>query len=312
MVELRDVWVFVKAAELRSLSAAAAALRLPKSTASRSLARLEEGLGVALLRRDRRRLALTEPGALFHRHALRILGEVERAETVLSHARGVPRGLLRVTAPFTLGRAFLAPLLPEFLERHPEIRVSLELASRGVDLLGSEVDVAIRVGPLEDSRLRARKLGFAELWLCASPGYLKRHPAPTAPAELEQHEVLDASGTDGPRLWSLVGPSGAVNVRVMPRLEVNDASVLRVAALAGTGLAWIPDFLCHADLGAGRLLRVLPDWSRDTPEIHAVFPGGRALTPKVRAFVEFLGERLRIRALEDATARSDVLGDLVG
>ncbi len=312
MVELRDVWVFVKAAELRSLSAAATALRLPKSTASRSLARLEETLGVVLLRRDRRRLALTEPGALFHGHALQILGEVERAETVLSHARGVPRGLLRVTAPFTLGRAFVAPLLPEFLERHPEIRISLELASRGVDLLGSEVDVAIRVGPLEDSRLRARKLGIAELWLCASPAYLERHPAPLAPPDLEQHEVLDASGSDGSRLWSLVGPAGAVNVRVVPRLEVNDASVLRVAALAGMGLAWIPDFLCHADLAAGRLRRVLPDWSRDTPEIHAVFPGGRALTPKVSAFVEFLGERLRIHALEDSTVRAEVLGVRVG
>ncbi|HVP29300.1 MAG TPA: LysR family transcriptional regulator [Myxococcota bacterium] len=298
MLDLKDLRIFLKVAELGSLSGAASALRVPKSTASRALARLEERVGSPLLRRSARRLGPTETGVLLQRHALRILGEVELAETAVSRVRGAPRGLLRVTAPFTFGRAFVAPLLPEFLARHPEIRVALELTPGGVEPVGSEVDVAVRLGPLDGSSLRARKLGRATLWLCASPRYLAGRKAPRQATDLEDHDVLDWSGPDGERGWTLFGPDRAETVRVTPRLTVNDASVLRVAALAGTGVAWLPDFLCHADLEAGRLRRLLPGWRRDEPEIHALFPGGRALSPKVRAFVDFLVERLEIRALE--------------
>jgi DNA-binding transcriptional LysR family regulator len=311
-LELKDLQIFVRAAELQSLSAAAVALRVPKSTASRSLLRLEERLGAALLRRTNRRLVLTETGLLLHRHALRILGEVEQAETAVSLVRGAPRGLLRVTAPLTFGRAFVAPLLPEFLDSHPEIRMALELTPGGVDPVGSDADVAIRVGPLADSQLRARKLGRAEVWLCASPRYLQRRGAPKQPADLETHDVLDWSGSDGRRDWPLVGPAGAEIVHVTPRLAVNDASVLRVAAIAGTGIGWIPAFLCDVDVRSGRLRRVLPEWQREAAEIYALFPGGRALAPKVRAFVAFLVERLRVRVLDRETALAGGLDDLVG
>ncbi len=312
ILDLKDLSIFVRAAELQSLSAAAAALRVPKSTASRSILRLEARLGAALLRRTNRRLVLTETGILLHRHALRILGEVEQAETAVSRVRGAPHGLLRVTAPLTFGRAFVAPLLPEFLARHPEIRMALELTPGGVDPVGSDADVAIRVGPIEDSRLRARKLGRAEVWLCASPRYLQRRSAPKQIADLETHDVLDWSGPDGRRDWTLVGPEGVETVHVTPRLAVNDASVLRVAAIAGTGIGWIPAFLCDADVRNGRLRRVLPDWEREPAEIYALFPGGRALSPKVHAFVEFLVERLRVRALDRDTALAGGLDDLVG
>jgi len=298
LLDLKDLQIFVRAAELQSLSAAAQALRVPMSTASRSLQRLEERVGAPLLRRTNRRLVLTETGALLQRHALRILGEVEQAETAVSRVSGAPRGLLRVTAPLVFGRAFVSPLLPDFLEAHPEIRMALELTPGGVDPFGSEVDVAVRVGPLEDSRMRARKLGSPEVWLCASPHYLQRRGVPKQLADLAAHDVLDWSGLHGGGEWTLVGQAGVEKVRVTPRLTVNDSSVLRVAAIAGTGISWIPAFLCEGDLRSGRLRRVLPEWQREPFEIYALFPGGRALSPKVRAFVEFLVERLRVRALD--------------
>jgi DNA-binding transcriptional LysR family regulator len=217
-----------------------------------------------------------------------------------------------VTAPLTFGRAFVAPLLPDFLEAHPEIQMALELTPGGVDPFGSDADVAIRVGPLEDSRLRARKLGRAEVWLCASPRYLQQRGVPKQIADLASHDVLDWSGPIGGRDWTLVGPEGVEKLHVTPRLTVNDASVLRVAAIAGTGVGWIPVFLCDADIRSGRLRRVLPEWQREPSEIYALFPGGRALSPKVRAFVEFLVERLRVRALDPDRALAGGLDDLVG
>jgi len=295
--DLKDLRIFVKVAERGSLSGAAAALRLPKSTASRALARLEEQAGAPLLRRNGRGVVLSETGTLLQRHALRILTEVEQAEAAVSRVRGAPRGLLRVSAPFTFGRAFVAPLLPEFLARQPEIRVELELSAGGIVAPGAHVDVAVRIGPLDDSSLRARKLGHVELRLCASPGYLAARPAPERPEDLAHHDLLDWAGADA-HDWTLAGPERTVRVRVTPRLAVNDASVLRTAVLAGTGLAWLPGFLCHADLAAGRLQRVLPAWERDRPDLFALFPGGRAESPKVRAFVDFLVDRLEIRALD--------------
>jgi len=312
LLDLKDLQIFVRAADLHSLSAAAQALCIPKSTASRSLQRLEQRIGAPLLRRTNRRLVLTETGELLHRHALRILGEVEQAETEVSRVSGAPRGLLRVTAPLTFGRAFVAPLLPDFLAAHPEIQLSLELTPGGVDPFGSNVDVAVRVGPLEDSQLHARKLGVPEVWLCASPRYLELRGTPKQPADLALHDVLDWSPPHGGSEWALVGAEGVEKLQVAPRLTVNDSSVLRVAAIAGTGIGWIPAFLCDADLRRGRLRRVLPEWRREPFEVYAIFPGGRALSPKVRAFVEFLVERLRVRALDPDGAAAGGLDDLVG
>ncbi|HXK26441.1 MAG TPA: LysR family transcriptional regulator [Myxococcota bacterium] len=308
----KDLQIFVRAADLQSLSAAAVALRVPKSTASRSLQRLEERVGAPLLRRTNRRLVLTETGTLLHRHALRILGELEQAETAVSRVSGAPRGLLRVTAPLTFGRAFVAPLVPDFLEAHPQIQMALDLTPGGVDLFRSDADVAVRVGPIEDSSLRARKLGSPDVWLCASPGYLQRRGVPKQLADLAAHDLLDWSPPHGDGEWTLIGPEGVEKLGFTPRLTVNDSSVLRVAAIAGTGVGWIPAFLCEADVRSGRLRRVLPEWQREPFEIYALFPGGRALSPKVRAFVEFLVDRLRVHAVDPDGAAAHGLDDGVG
>lgn len=303
MFDLNDVRLFTKAVEFGSLSSAAKTLGVPKSTASRSLARLEDQLGAALLQRSPRRLSLTEAGRQFYSDAIRILGEVDEAVDAVSRLRAGPRGLLRVSTTVTVGQALLAPLLPAFLERYPEMRIAIELTTRPVDLIGDQVDLVIQVGPLEDSALRARRLGHTDVWLCASPSYLARHGRPEKVADLARHDVLDWPWPDAPHEWTLLGAGGEESVRVTPRLTANDGSVLRHAVLAGTGIAWLAPFLCMEDVRAGRLVRLLPDWRRDPFEIHAVFPAQREISPKLRAFVDFLVERLRIPDPGDGVLR---------
>lgn len=293
VLDLNDIRVFAKVAELQSVSGAARALAMPKSSVSRSVARLEVALGAGLLRRSTRRLGLTEAGALFHEHCRRVLGEAAEAEQAVAQLHAVPRGLLRVSAPITLGQAVLGPLLPAFLERYPQVRVSLELTSRRVDILEEGVDVAVRIGALPDSSLLARRLGTSRSSLLASPAYLARHPPPREPADLASHTAVDLQlgGATGRRAWHMIRLGDeAAEVEVEPRLLANDPGVVRLAVLGGAGLGWLPSFLCADDLAAGRLVEVLPGWRRPGPDIHAVFPGqrGGAPSPTVRVFVDFL------------------------
>jgi DNA-binding transcriptional LysR family regulator len=183
--------------------------------------------------------------------------------------------------------------LPAFLERYPQVRVSLELTSRRVDILEEGVDVAVRIGSLPDSALLARRLGTSRSSLLASPVYLARHPPPRAPADLASHTAVDLQlgGDTGRRTWRMARAGDeAAEVEVEPRLLVNDPGVIRLAVLGGAGVGWLPIFLCADDLAAGRLVEVLPGWRRPGPDIHAVFPGqrGGAPSPAVRVFVDFL------------------------
>ena len=291
MMELSQLRAFVKLVETGSVSGAARALGLPKSTVSRTLARLEAALGAQLLRRTGGRLAPTETGAVFHDHALSILRGVDAAEAAVGQCRGEPRGVLRINAPFTVGQALLAPALPDFLARHPALRVAIDLVNRRIDPLAEDVDVVIRSGPLEDSALIARRLGVAEVVLYASPAYLAARGTPVAPADLVAHAAVEWRRSVAGQGWVLDGPEGRVTVPVEPRLAVNDPSTVRLAVLAGVGLAWLPVFLCAEDVAAGRLVRVLPDHRGAALPIHALFPGHRSLSPKVRVFIDFLAER---------------------
>lgn len=293
MLDLSDIRVFARVVELRSISAAARKLGVPKSTVSRQVARLEEALGARLVQRSSRGLGLTDTGATFHRHCLRILEEVEAAEAAVSQLRESPRGLLRVSVPFTFGQAFLGPLLPELLQRYPELRVALDMSSRRVDLVEEGLDVAIRVGRLSDTALVSRRLGEVRLLLCASSAYLRRRGTPQEPAELTSHDMADLQLAEGTRTWQLTGPEGQqVSFTFTPRLHVNDMSMVYHAVAGGAGLAWVPEFLCAEDLRTGRLRHLLPAWSLPAPEVHALFPSQRALAPKVRAFLDFLVEKL--------------------
>ncbi|WP_211949178.1 LysR family transcriptional regulator [Cupriavidus yeoncheonensis] len=288
-MELVDIRVFAKISELMSLSAAANVLGMPKSSVSRSLTRLEKHLGVALLYRTNRKLALTDTGLLFAEDAHRILSSIEEVEQKVGQVRLAPRGLLRVSAPVTPGQWMLAPLISEYLVRYPEMNVALTLTSHKVEPMAEEIDVVIRTGELEDSRLAARRLGTVELKLVATPAYLKARGTPEVPADLVGHELLDIFA--GNVEWRMDKGAETESVRVHMRFSANDTSTIRTVLLNGTGIGWLPDYLCEEDLATGTLIHVLPGWGRGKRDIHAVFPQHRTVSPKVRSFVDFLCER---------------------
>lgn len=291
MLDLNDLRVFERVAELRSFSAAARALGLPKSSVSRGIARLEAGLGTRLLQRTTREVALTEPGRLLRERCAEVMARVARAADEVAGLGGEPRGLLRVSAGIGFGVNVLSELLPRFLDRHPGVSVSLDLTSRHVDLVGEEVDVAVRLGPMPDSRLVARRLGAMRRFLCAAPGYLERRGAPRTPDDLRGHDAVEMPGGDGrPRPWVFTPAAGGdkVAVEVPPRLAVNDAVTIQRLVLNSAGLGVLSGYLCAPGIAAGRLVRLLPEWALPPVEVSVVFPSNRELAPAVRAFVDLL------------------------
>jgi DNA-binding transcriptional LysR family regulator len=195
-----------------------------------------------------------------------------------------------LAASVAAGQILLTPLLPEYLRSHPEVTVSLELTTRRIDPVEEPVDVLIHVGPLEDSRLVARRLGSFPLSLYGSPAYLREHGIPDNVDDLASHSLLDI--IDGRHSWKLEGPDGGEAVMdVRPRLVVNDPSSIKAAVVSGVGLAWLPPFLCAHELADGQLEQVMQGWHRESREVHAVFPKPRSLSPRVRTFIDFLVER---------------------
>lgn len=301
-MELSAIRIFVKVAECKGVSAAARALSLPKSTVSRTLSQLEDRLGLRLVHRTTRGLSLTGEGLTFLRHAHRIVTDVEEAEQDLAAFHGQPRGVLRLTAPFGLGALFLGPALPRFLSRHPEVQVVMDLTGRRVDLVEEGFDLALRVGPLVSSSLVVRRLGGNCPWLCASPGYLRGASPPVHPHELPEHDMLELTSAVGSVTRRLNGPGGEVAITFSPRLAANDPVVLRDSVLAGVGLAWLPPLLVAGDVRQGRMLRLLPEWAPPATEYHALYPSNRGMSPKVRAFVDFLVDEIAepLRRVADA------------
>ncbi|HEX6958267.1 MAG TPA: LysR family transcriptional regulator [Ferrovibrio sp.] len=292
MEHLVDLAVFARVVENNSFSAAAAALKLSKSAVSKQVARLEARLGAQLLQRTTRKLALTETGRIVYGHAQRLLAEAEAAETAVQALYSTPRGRLRVNMPVNFGQMHVAPLLPDFLARCPELELELTVNDRRIDLLEEDVDVAIRIGVLADSTLTARRLARNRMVICAAPAYLRRAGVPMKPEDLRQHQCLVYSYLPAPEIWPLVNEAGAAAaVKVSGRLHANNGDMLRIAALAGTGIIFSPSFMVGADLAAGRLVPLLESYTPAPSGIYAVYPAQRYLTPKVRAFIDFLAER---------------------
>lgn len=294
--DLNDTLIFAKVVEQGSFTAASRALGLPKTTVSRKVQELEERLGAQLLNRTTRRLGLTEAGAVYHDHSVRIARELEEAESAVGQLQGGPRGWLRVTAPYSIGVVWIVPLLSEFHRRHPEVRIDLNLGNERLDLISTETDVALRVGNLPDSSLVARRLHSFRTQVYASPDYIARHGEPLHPDDLQHHRVLAFSKQrQGNRyLWSLVanGEEAARDYLVNPIFVANDPEPLQGAMLCGEGLLVTTDVTIKPFVEAGRAVRVLAGWSGATVDFNAVFTRGRVPSPKVRAFVDFLVERL--------------------
>jgi len=288
--------MFVEVAATGSYSIAADRLDLSKSTVSKHVAALEDRLRLRLFNRSTRRLSLTESGAIYRERCLRVLEAVEEADRSVSHLASAPHGRLKVAAPLSFGLGQLSPLIPLFLDRHPEIEVELVLDDRRVDLVAEGYDVAIRIGRLDDSSLIARRLAASPLRCVAAPAYLAARPEPTHPAELAGLDCLRYSYGRSPNEWSFERGGEVVRVRVDGRLVANNGEVLRDAAEAGRGVAYLPLFLLGERLEEGRLVTLFDDWSTLEVVVHAVFPETRHLPPKLRAFLDFLGPALGRRA----------------
>lgn len=280
---------FAAVVDCGGFSAAAQRLKVTKSAVSKQVARLEERLGARLLNRTTRRLSLTEAGQAFHRHCLRILAEAEEAELAVSHLHAEPRGLLRLSAPMSFGLRHLAPALCPFLARWPELSIEVSYDDRLVDVLAEGFDVVVRISRLADSSLIARKLAPARRICVAAPGYVEAHGMPLHPADLAHHQCLLYTLQTTADTWPLVHADGTrSDTAIDGRVRMNNGDALREAAVAGLGVILTPTFIVGDDLTSGRLVRVLPEWEAPEIAVYAVYPPGRHLSAKVRAFVDYL------------------------
>jgi DNA-binding transcriptional LysR family regulator len=298
---LASMRAFVRAVELGSFSKAAAEAGVKVSTVSRYVTALEADLGAALFNRSTRSLHLTEVGTRFYEDAARILGEVDDARHAASSLNARPQGLLRINIPAAFGRRHVVPHLPDFLAEHPDISVDATLTDETVDLIASGADLAVRIGALADSRLIARRLAPQRRSLVASPAYLAGRPPIAAPADLADHDCLGFALQPKPAWYfrRAGAPESAepLEVAVGGRLRANDSEALLETALADMGVALLPTWLTGADIAAGRLSVILPDWEAliaPGPEraIWTVYPPKRIVAPKVRAFLTFLDARI--------------------
>jgi DNA-binding transcriptional LysR family regulator len=296
--DLNDTLIFVKVVELGSFIAAARALRLPKTTVSRKVQELEARLGAQLLNRTTRKLGLTEAGNVYYEHSQRIARELDEAESAVVQLQGGPRGWLRYTAPYSVGINWIAPLLGEFHARHPEVRVDMLLTNDNVDIIDRELDVALRVGALPDSNFVARRLAVFRTQVYASPSYVERHGEPLHPDDLQHHRALamHRHRRNGGYHWTLGDGAGQREFRVDPVLVANDPGALTGALICGEGLMLTSDVLIKPYAEKGMVQRVLAGWTGPDMDFNAVFPRGRVASPKVRAFVDFLVERLNFDA----------------
>jgi DNA-binding transcriptional LysR family regulator len=285
-LDLNEIHVFSRVVQAGSFSEAGRRLAMPKSSVSKKVADLEARLGTRLLQRTTRRLALTDAGRIFFERAERIMAEVAEAENAVAELSTRPRGLLRVTVPQSFG--MLGPVVARYLGAHPQVQAQLVCTDRVVDLVRDGFDMGVRAGPLADSTLVARRLGTMHSVLVASPAYLKERGRPRTPEELARHSCVAFGGVRTPSLWSLERDGEQHDVRVAPRLVVNDFELMLDAAREGLGIAWMPDFRAAEDLAARRLSRVLPDYCSIDIPVHAVYPSSRYLSPKVVHFIDAL------------------------
>ncbi len=289
-MDLNEILVFVRVVQTGSFTTAATVLGMPKSTVSRKVSELEERLKSRLLQRTTRKLSLTDVGRTYYDYGARIVAEIEDAERAVSSLQETPRGLLRVTAPVNV--AFLGPIVSDFLQRYPEVRLELFCTERTVDLVEERFDLGIRAGPLADSTLIARSLGNARWFLVAAPAYLKRRGRPRSPEDLAAHDCMLFGSGPHANVLRLESGNRSAQITVAPRMLVSDMDVLHAATIAGLGIALIASSTSVEALRARRLERVLRDWNAPITPVHVVYPSTRFLSPKVKTFVDHLQERM--------------------
>ena len=293
MEDLIGMAIFARVVKAGSFSAAANRIGLSKSAISKHITQLEERLNAQLLHRTTRRLSLTEVGATFYEHCARIVAEAEEAELVVGRLQAEPRGTLRFSAPIAFGLRHVAPSIPAFLERYPKVQLDWELDDRTLEPVAGGFDLVIHIGePSDSTTLRARRLAFCRYIVCASPPYLDRHGTPHTPEDLERHICLWDSHPRAPRDWCFFRPQGQQIVRVNGPVRVNNELALREMVLGEYGIALLPSYVVEEDLRCGRLSALLTEYQTAPSNIYALYPQSRHRSPKVRAFIDFLLDKL--------------------
>lgn len=294
MAYIDNISVFVRVVELGNLSSAGRDLRVSPAVASNRIKELEKYLGVRLLNRTTRQLMPTEQGRVFYEGAKKVLEAIREAEAAVSALSGQPRGSIRVTAPLGMGRRLIASGIPEFHDRYPEIEVRLRLSDHNVDIMKEGIDVAFRLGTLEDSSLMMRGIMDCERVLAAAPAYLKRRGEPTRPEQLveDRHDclMLRFPGTRE-HVWTLPGPDGPLKLDVRGPFDSDDGDVITGWALAGYGILNKPRFEVEPFIRDGRLKVILTDNPPAPMQLAAVYPHRTFQDPKVRLLLDFMAER---------------------
>lgn len=285
---------FVAVAENGSFAEAAKKLGRDASIVSRRVSQLEQHLGVRLLSRTTRRVALTEVGALYYRRVQASLDELAIASQEASDLAASPQGLLRISVPVTFGRQWIAPLLPAFLACHPQIRIDARFSDRLVDVVSEGFDVAIRVGVLRDSSFTSRKIASYRTLLVAAPAYLSRHGKPKTPADLAKHACLGFSGhADWPD-WLMMKNGRRKTIRPAGPLIADNSEVVLMAAIEGAGITFTPDWLAGPALRERKLVEVLPGWGgKAEGGVYAILPPGRLIPTKTRLFVDDIAKSIK-------------------
>lgn len=285
-MEFSAIQCFVKVVQTGSFTRAAEALHTQKAHVSRVVSQLEGALGVRLLERSTRALSLTEVGREFFERSVGILASVDDARRAVQKSQGEPRGTLKLTCGVEFGMVAVNGWISRYLALYPQVLVNADFTGRLVDIVHEGFDLAIRVGALADSSLAARKLGELHYGLFASDAYLKRHPAPSSPADLGQHSLLAFSGGAFQNGWTLWRDGACERVSREPRLKANNLFAVRDAAVQGLGIVQLPWLVAAPEVARHSLQPVLPGWAPEPVPVHAVFASARYLTPKVRAFID--------------------------
>ncbi len=287
-----EMKTFAAVVDAGSFVGAADALDMSKAAVSRYVADLEVRLGVRLLHRTTRKLALTEEGRAFHGRCKSLLSELDEAESEITAHSARASGLVKVNVPVSFGILQLAPLWSDFMAANPKVTLDVTISDRFVDLVEEGYDLAVRIGNLPSSTLVSRKLASTRMVLCASPAYLKKHGRPKYPADIAAHAVLAYSLLATGDQWELEGPKGKVSVQVHPVLRTNNGDTCRAAALKYQGIILQPSFLVDTDLRSGALVEFMPDYRSVEFGIYAVYPSRQFVSAKVRLLIEFLAKAL--------------------
>jgi DNA-binding transcriptional LysR family regulator len=310
-MDLNRVSAFVRVVQEGSFTSAAKALGVPKSSVSRSVAQLEEELGLRLLHRTTRKLHLTDAGAAYYERVARALVDIDEATSAAAEMQAQLRGVVRVTAPVDLGVWALAPIVARFARKHPTIQVDVVLTGRVVDLVAESVDLALRVGDLRDSSLVARRIGYLHGSLWATPKYLARKGTPASVDDLAAHDCVVFRPVAARGVWQLVDRAGGErSVQVTGPVASDDLLFVRKLVALGAGIGLVPDFLCDHEAERGSIVRVLPDWGMRGGMLHLVYPTARYVPQRVVAFREcLLAELAELQRAGESIARGRPAGD---